>query len=94
MKTPTCKIYPNGTKIWYLKEEIHREDGPAIEWPDGSKEWWLNNTVHREDGPAIEHVNGTKAWILNGISYTKQSYYEELLRRGKISLEEAWIHLL
>ena len=38
----TVKVYPNGSKLWWLNEELHREDGPAIEWLDGTKEWYLN----------------------------------------------------
>jgi hypothetical protein len=34
-----------GTKIWYLNGELHREDGPAIEYTKGDKEWWLNGKV-------------------------------------------------
>ena len=36
------KVYPHGTKYWFLNGKRHREDGPAIEWPDGSKYWFLN----------------------------------------------------
>ena len=36
--------------------DLHREDGPAIEYTDGSKEWCINNLFHRIDGPAVEWV--------------------------------------
>jgi len=64
----TVKIveWDNGSKLWYLNDELHREDGPAIEWPDGSKFWYLNGILHREDGPAIESASGDKDWYLNG----------------------------
>ena len=55
-----------GTKRWYLKGKLHREDGPAIEHADGTKEWYLNGKLHRKDGPAIEWVDGHKIWYLNG----------------------------
>ena len=61
----TVKVYPNGTKEWYLNGQSHREDGPAIELADGYKSWWLNGQRHREDGPAIELDNGSKYWYLN-----------------------------
>ena len=35
-------IAPYGNKYWYLEGELHREDGPAVEYPDGTKEWYLN----------------------------------------------------
>ena len=62
---PTLTIRPNGTKVWYLDGELHREDGPAIEHPNGSKQWYLNGKYHRENGPAVEWSNGTKDWWLN-----------------------------
>jgi hypothetical protein len=49
-----------------LNGQLHREDGPAIEWADGSKYWWVNDQRHREDGPAIERADGSKEWYLNG----------------------------
>ena len=62
----TVKVYPNGSKSWYLNDKLHREDGPAIEYADGNKFWFLNGKYHREDGPALECANGDKCWYLNG----------------------------
>jgi hypothetical protein len=57
-------------KVWVNSEwELHREDGPAIEYVDGSKEWWVNGKLHREDGPAIEYVDGSKEWWKKGRAY-------------------------
>jgi len=36
------KVGPNGSKWWYLNDEYHREDGPAIEYASGTKLWYLN----------------------------------------------------
>jgi hypothetical protein len=66
MNKPECITLPNGTKVWYLNDKLHREDGPAVERSDGDKEWWLNDKLHREDGPAITRSDGTKQWWLNG----------------------------
>ena len=33
---------------WLVDGELHRLDGPAIEWVDGGKEWWLNGQRHTE----------------------------------------------
>jgi len=38
----------DGTKVWYLNGERHREDGPAVEDADGSKYWWLNGKKYNE----------------------------------------------
>ena len=62
----TVRVYEDGSKYWYLNGELHREDGPAIEYASGDKAWYLNGSPHREDGPAIERANGDKSWWLNG----------------------------
>jgi hypothetical protein len=28
--------------FWYLDGNVHRTDGPAVEWADGDKSWFLN----------------------------------------------------
>ena len=37
-----CEVDANGSKFYYLNDELHREDGPAIEHSSGKKYWWLN----------------------------------------------------
>ena len=59
------RVYKDKTE-WYLNGELHREDGPAVEWANGSKQWYLNGNRHRENGPAVEWFNGFKSWWLNG----------------------------
>ena len=69
-----------GTIRWYNEEgQLHREDGPAIEWDDGHKAWYKNDQLHREDGPAAEWANGHKEWYING----------ELHREGGPAIEKA-----
>ena len=58
-------VCSNGTQHWYLNGELHREDGPAVEFANGTKYWYLNDKRHREDGPAVEYYNGGKYWYLN-----------------------------
>ena len=65
IKEYTVKIYDDGTKRWFLNSNLHREDGPAVEFANGNKFWFLNGELHREDGPAIEYVNGDRSWYLN-----------------------------
>ena len=77
----TIQEYSDGSKYWhdwYLNDQRHREDGPAVERSDGYKEWWLNNKLHREDGPAVECRDGNKAWYLNGQPYTESQYKTEI----------------
>ena len=55
------------TTYWYnRKRELHRENGPAVEYSDGTKKWYKNGKRHREDGPAIEWSNGNKYWYIEG----------------------------
>ena len=46
--------------------QIHREDGPAIEGANGSKWWYRNYQLHRDDGPAVEYAHGNKLWYFRG----------------------------
>lgn len=50
---------------WYKDDQLHREDGPAIEYVGlhGKLEvWYRNGFPHREDGPAVVKLNGKKEW--------------------------------
>jgi len=56
-----------GNKFYKLPNgDLHRENGPAIEWTNGDKFYYLNGKLYREDDPAIESPNGDKEWFLNG----------------------------
>lgn len=44
-----CKTSKNGTKLWYKNCQLHREDGPAIEWHDGDKDWFINGVQLSEE---------------------------------------------
>ena len=63
------KIDNYRTKRYYMNNELHREDGPAIEYANGDKHWFKNGKRHREEGPAIEYFWGSKEWYLNGKFY-------------------------
>src|SRR5690349_2879116 len=56
----------DGTNLCYRDGQLHREDGPAIEYADGTKEWWRDGKFHRDDGAAIEDADGTKYWYRDG----------------------------
>ena len=66
MKTYTVKVNDKGTTRWYCNDQLHRENGPAVEYDNGSKAWYRHGKPHREDGPAIEYAHGSKEWYLNG----------------------------
>jgi hypothetical protein len=64
--TLTKKKFRDRTEWRNPQGDLHREDGPAIEYKGGSKEWWVDGKRHREDGPAVEYAYGSKAWFLKG----------------------------
>jgi hypothetical protein len=70
----TVKVFPDGTKVWWLNDKQHREDGPAYEYANGTKSWFLYGLLHREDGPAIEFADGSKEWWVNGQQLTEQEF--------------------
>ena len=83
MKTYKVEVYSNGGRHWYNeKDQLHREDGPAVEYADGYKEWFINGKLHREDGPAIEYASGTKLWYVNDRKLTEK----EFNNRNKVEL--------
>ena len=79
---PICKIDEYGTKRWFLNRNLHREDGPAVEYANGDKSWYLNDELHRLDGPAIEDANGYKDWYYHGerINCFSQEEFEQLIK--------------
>ena len=47
------EIQSNGTISWFNKAgDLHRENGPAIEFADGRKAWYLNG--HKVSRRTIE----------------------------------------
>jgi hypothetical protein len=66
MQTYKVTVDNDKTIRWYNdKEELHRLDGPAIEYADGTEYWYVDGKQHRLDGPAIECANGDKEWYVD-----------------------------
>jgi hypothetical protein len=63
-----------GMQEWYLDDELHRTDGPAVIFPNGDTWWYQNGKLHRTDGPAMEYANGEKYWLLNGKTLTEAEF--------------------
>ena len=42
--------------IEYINENgnLHREDGPAVEWKNGNKSWYINGLLHRRAGKRVQ----------------------------------------
>lgn len=43
----------SGMKNQWADGQLHREDGPAVEWADGSKSWWVDGKYLREENIGI-----------------------------------------
>lgn len=49
--------------------QLHRIDGPALEWYSGTQEWYKNGVLHRTDGPAVMRAGDSKEWYHNGVRH-------------------------
>ena len=46
MEEYIVRVYDNRTE-WYNKaNQLHRLDGPAVEWSNGYKEWWIEGKYY------------------------------------------------
>jgi len=68
------RVYPRGSKHWYLNGKQHREDGPAVEYSDGDKSWWLDDKCYTESEHKAEMArrNNTcdgKTVVIDGKEY-------------------------
>jgi len=83
-------------KTWKNKDgEVHRLDGPAIEYTDGRKDWYQNGKLHRLDGPAVEKRNGNEEWRqygklhrLDGPAITNKGKYKMWYVYGRFHRED------
>lgn len=66
METYIVKVQ-NGNRYWYQDNQLHRLDGPAVEYTDGDRYWYQNGQRHRTDGPAVECADGTRYWYKNNL---------------------------
>ena len=66
MEEYIVKVFDDRAEWFNKANQLHRLDGPAVEYADGTKFWYKNEKLHRLDGPALEYSNGTKAWYQNG----------------------------
>jgi hypothetical protein len=57
------------SKEWYKNNELHRINGPAIEYDNGNTTWYKNGKKHRLDGPALDWKH-SRLWIVNGKEIT------------------------
>jgi hypothetical protein len=75
-------IHKNEHGIFYfVNDNLHREDGPAVIYPFGEEQWYRNGKLHREDGPAIDGISYS-CYVLNGklINVSSQKEFDQYLR--------------
>ena len=83
-----CKTryFSSGTKYWLNQnDQLHRLDGPAVEYSSGYKAWYQDDQLHRLDGPAVEYSNGDKIWCIEDKNYTEQQFNAHLKGESKTS---------
>lgn len=52
---------------YYKNGQLHREDGPALEYDNGYQKWYLNGLRHRANNlPAVIYKNNDQEYWLNG----------------------------
>ena len=59
---PVMETDGYGNKRWYLNDQLHREDGPAIEYANGAEYWYLNDEEVTEE----EHKKRTSKATCSG----------------------------
>ena len=69
------EVAKDGTRRYYNNAgELHRDEGPAVDWADGTKLWYQNGQLHRTDCPAVECRDGDKRWYINGKRLTEEYF--------------------
>jgi len=68
MQKYRVEVNDDGNVRWYKHgtDELHRTDGPAVEYADEYRAWFQNGKLHRLDGPAAEWASGDSFWYQNG----------------------------
>ena len=84
----TMTVNSSGTKHWKNnKGQLHRVDGPAVEFVNGTKQWYINGKRHREDGPAIEWHHGTKKWFINGEPFSESDFNDYVNSKSTMTFD-------
>jgi hypothetical protein len=76
-------VYEDRTEYHNEQGQLHREDGPAVEFANGDKYYYKNDLLHREDGPAIIYANGSKKYYKNDIRHREDGPAIEYADGGK-----------
>jgi|HubBroStandDraft_1064217.scaffolds.fasta_scaffold2013049_1 hypothetical protein len=55
----TVETSANGNVFWYRDGNLHRDDGPAVEYADGTKAWYRDDQQQRDLDKA-DAINAAK----------------------------------
>ena len=61
-------------KYYNHANQLHRDEGAAVEYPDGTKHWYQNGVLHRVNGPAIDYGSEGGLWFIHGRRCSKKEY--------------------
>ena len=63
-----------GTKLYYLNDKLHNDNGPAIECANGDKYWYLNGEELTEE----EFINKTSKKIEKDNNKINENLYNKI----------------
>lgn len=66
-------------KKYYKFGNLHRTNGPAVEYKTGVKSWYQGGVLHRKKGPAVEFPNGEKLFYSYGLLHNEKGPAKECL---------------
>ena len=73
------EVDEDGARRYYnTNDELHRTDGPAVEWAVGEQRRYQNGQLHRTDGPAAEWAGGLKCWYINGKHLSEDEFNQRV----------------
>jgi hypothetical protein len=74
------QIHRDGSIVWRLNGNFHRDYGPATKAANGSEFWYKDNFCHRDDGYAMDRRHGESVWALSGV---RKSFYDLIFYENK-----------
>ena len=70
---------------WFLNNEIHRDDGPAITFKDSERHWYRYDYFYNLNGPTIIKPSGKKYYHIDGVL----TYIID--KDERVVFDDAWI---
>lgn len=67
--------------------DLHREEGPAVEFKSGLRQWAFNGRLHNPAGPAVLSDAGTRMFYWNGVRIPDKLWDATLTPKDVIEIE-------